>query len=767
MTTRTIEEFLSRLQNLDIQLFLDSDRDIASEQTRLRCNAPEGTLTTELQQELVDLKAELISYLKTEKETAEKSQQESIENPVKHSHNQTNLKALYLSAPSSHFPLSFAQQRLWFLSQLAPKSSFYNIPAAIRLKGTLDLAALERSFNEIVLRHATLRTNIRVIDGQAVQSVDSNANIELSVVDLQSISSTDKDHISQELVTAAAQRSFNLTTDPLLRLTLLKFDSTEAILVLTFHHIVADGWSLGVLIRELSYLYTAFVEGRSPVLPPLPIQYTDFSVWQRNWLQGEVLEKQLAYWRKQLHNLPALGLPSDRPRSAAPTYSGATCPLRIPPAIAQKLEILSQESGASLFMTLLAAFQTLLYRYTGQEDIAIGSPIANRHRSEVEGLIGFFVNSLVLRSNLSGNPTFRELLERVKNVALEAYDHQDLPFEKLVEELEPDRELSRNPLFQIAFALQNAPMQRLELPGLILEPVPFDSGSTRFDLEVHLWEADHGLQSLWQSDDGLNGFISYSTDLFDHDRIIRLANHFQTLLEGIVANPAARLSELPFLTNSERQQILVEWNQTEIHSVDDRCFHQVFESQVKSAPQAPALVTEQGMLTYAELNVQADRLAQTLKQMGVKPNSLVGLCVERSADMVVGILGILKAGGAYVPLDPNYPSDRLNFMLSDTQVSILLTQSWLIDKLPPSQAQIICLDKPLPSGHNLKLFSLNYEADGTLEGSPDPTELESIVTPDHFAYVIYTSGSTGTPKGVLLTHRGLCNVVEAQQQNFY
>ena len=394
--------------------------------------------------------------------------------------------------------------------------------------------------------------------------------------------------------------------------------------MLTLHHIVADGWSLGVLIRELSFFYTAFVEGRTPVLQPLPIQYTDFACWQRNQMQECILEEQLVYWRRQLQDLSVLHLPSDRPHPAVQTYRGATYPLQFSPTLTQALEAFSQQSGVSLFMTLLAAFQTLLYRYTGQEDIAIGSPIANRHRSELEGLIGFFVNSLVMRSNLSGNPSFRKLLERVRDVTLAAYEHQDLPFEKLVEELDPDRDLSRNPLFQVAFALQNAPMQSLELPGLMLEPAPLESGSIRFDLEVHLWESAHGLRSLWQSSEGLSGFISYSTDLFDRDRISRLVGHFQTLLEGIVSNPDAQLSDLPLLTTTEHQQIFVEWNQTDTEYINDRCFHQIFEAQVQHDPAAIAIVSEQGSLTYEELNQRANDLAQTLKQMGVQTDSLVG-----------------------------------------------------------------------------------------------------------------------------------------------
>jgi amino acid adenylation domain-containing protein len=831
MTDRTIAEFVSHLKSLDVQLFVEGAPDASLDEIRLRCTAPEGTLSTELRQELASRKAELVSYLHQQRAEGRGQKAEGKEelfSPI------SLTPGTGHPTPWQNFPLSFAQQRLWFLYQLAPDNPFYNVPAAIHLRGTLNQTALERSFHEIVRRHAALRTTFKTIDGQPVQVVESDVKVELSVVNLPTVAVGDRERIRQQLATAEAQRPFNLTTDPLLRVTLLQFDPTEAVLLLTMHHIVADGWSLGVLIRELACFYTAFVEGRSPGLPPLPIQYTDFACWQRNWLQGEVLEKQLAYWRRQLRDLPVMELPSDRPRPAVQTYRGATYPLHISPTLTQALEVLSQQSGVSLFMTLLAAFQTLLYRYTGQEDIAIGSPIANRHRSELEGLIGFFVNSLVMRSDLSGNPTFRELLERVRDVALAAYEYQDLPFEKLVEELDPERDLGRNPLFQVAFALQNAPMQPLELPRLMLEPAPLESGSTRFDLEVHLWEPAHGLRSLWQSQEGLSGFISYSTDLFDKGTIQRLVGHFQTLLEGMVANPNARLSDLPLLTPEEYQQIVVEWNQSPLAplykggnlsevpvakgdlggqsevpvakgdlggqsevpvakgdlggSIPECCFHQIFEAQVEYQANAIALISEQGSLTYGELNQRADRLAQVLRHMGVQPDSLVGLCVDRSLDMVIGILGILKTGGAYVPLDPNYPSDRLHFILTDTQVPILLTQSWLVESLPTSQATILCLDQPLPlnleaselaplapqekkaSSLLLSPFRGEREGWGESEGNQSPPELGDLggaVTPDHLAYVIYTSGSTGTPKGVLLSHRGLCNVVAAQQHVFH
>ncbi|MBL1179046.1 amino acid adenylation domain-containing protein [Pantanalinema sp. GBBB05] len=781
MTNRTITELVSHLDSLDVQLIVEGDRDLPQTNMRLRCTAPLGTLTPELRQELSDRKAELISYLhhSSSEDGVGQGDRQVGEPPVS--------PTPYVPGSSS-FPLSFAQQRLWFLDQLAPGNPFYNVPAAIRLTGTLDQPVLERSFNEIVRRHAALRTTFTAVDGQPVQVIKRHTKVDLPVVNLSTVPPPEREQISQQLATSEAQRPFNLTTDSLLRLTLLQLSSTEAVLLLTLHHIVADGWSLGVLIRELADCYTAFVEGRSPDLSPLPIQYTDFVSWQRHWLQGEVLEQQMAYWQQQLQNLPVLQLPSDRPRPTVQTYQGATYPLAISPTLTQALTTLSQQAGTSLFMTLLAAFQTLLYRYTEQEDIAIGSPIANRHHSQVEGLIGFFVNSLVLRSDLSGNPTFRELLERVRTVALAAYEHQDLPFEKLVEVLDPDRDLSRNPLFQVAFALQNAPMPALELPGLTLEPAPLESSSTRFDLEVHLWEpTTHGLRSLWQSQAGLSGFIAYSTDLFNRDRIARLVEHFQTLLAGIAANPDAHLSNLPLLTPAERQQLLVAWNQpaclAEEHAngvskllsqqnlvglPPDRYFHQIFAAQVHSVPDAIALVSEQGSLTYQELNQKAEQLAHTLHQMGVRSNELVGLCVDRSADMVIGLLGILKAGGAFVPLDPNYPSDRLHWMLTDTQVAILLTQSWLVAHLPAGSASVLCLDQPLPRNPKSRPTVPSVEKVGEIaQNSLVLQDVGDTPHPEPLAYVIYTSGSTGTPKGVLLSHRGLGNVVAAQQQVFH
>jgi len=718
----TTLEFLAYLRRLDVQLSVEGGR--------LRCSAPEGTLTTELRAELTQRKAELIPLLN-----------QAGSEPLA----STTILPVSREGP---LPLSFAQQRLWFLDQLVPDNPFYNVPAAVRLKGQLDHGVLHQAFQAIVHRHEALRTTFAQVEDQPVQTVAASLDLALPVVNLQALPPAEREATAQRIATEEALRPFNLARDSLLRIKILQLEATDQILLLNLHHIVADGWSLGVLVRELGALYTAFRLGNPSPLPPLPIQYADFAQWQRQWLQGDVLEAQLAYWRQQLAAVPVLDLPTDHPRPPQPSYRGATHPLRLSQELTASLQTLSQESGTTLFMTLLAAFQTLLYRYSGQEDICVGSPIANRNRRELEGLIGFFVNSLVLRTDLSGNPTFRELLARVRETTLAAYAHQDLPFEKLVEELHPDRDPSRNPLFQVVFALQNAPMQPLELPGLTLQPLKFEVQTTRFDLELHLWESDHGLSSLWEGTcDGLSGFMAYSSDLFEPGTIARMLEHFQTLLAGIVANPDTAIAELPLLTAAEAQQLLVDWNRTEV-VYPEGCIHDWFAGQAAQTPETIAAVWGDEQLTYAALDQRANQLAHTLQQLGVGPEVLVGLCLERSLDMIVAVLGIWKAGGAYVPLDPEYPRERLQWMLADAGIKLLLTQESLLAVLPET-VPVLCLDRDRERiGHQ----SLEAPSSGAIA--------------ENLAYVIYTSGSTGTPKGVLVTHQGLCNVVAAQIQAF-
>ncbi|MHC5741519.1 MAG: amino acid adenylation domain-containing protein [Nostoc sp.] len=717
-------EFLTYLRSLDIQVFIDGEK--------FRCNAPEGIITPELRAEIQGRKAEIIEFLEASNRT-----------------NNHSFKPLVPISRSGNLPLSFAQQRLWFLDQLIPNNPFYNIPLALHLTGSLKLAALEQTFNEIVQRHEALRTTIVVQTGQPIQVINPTLTIPLPIIDLRQLPQAEREIQARRLTTQEAQRPFNLSTDSLLQVKLLWLDETQYILLLTMHHIVSDGWSIGVLIQEIAALYTAFASNQPSPLPKLTIQYADFAYWQRQWLQGEVLKKQLSYWQKQLDGISMLNLPTDRPRLAVQTYQGARQPLQLSKSLSKALLALGQQEGVTLFITLLAAFQALLYRYTQQEDIAIGSPIANRNRSEIEGLIGFFVNSLVLRTDISENPTFRELLSRVKEVALGAYSHQDLPFEKLVEELHPERNLNQNPLFQVVFALQNAPMTALELPSLTLSPLPFETETTRFDLEFHLWEPNTQ-NGLWaDSSEGISGFVIYSTDLFDDVTITRMLGHFQILLEGIVANPEDRIAHLPLLSESELHQLLVEWNNTQANYPQDGCIHQLIESVAEQNGEATALVFGDEQLSYKELNIRSNKVAHYLKKLGVKTEVLVGLCVERSFNMIIGMLGILKAGGAYVPLDPSYPSERLNFMLEDAQVSVLLTHERWLKRLKNYNSQIICLDK------DWEIIFQEIE-----------DNLTSKVTVDNLAYVIYTSGSTGKPKGVKIEHRGLLNLVFWHQKAF-
>src|SRR3990172_5937896 len=580
-------------------------------------------------------------------------------------------------------PLSFAQQRLWFLDQIEPNTPLYNIPTAVRLSGALNIEALQKTLDAIVARHEVLRTTFVSVDGGPVQVIAESRSVEMSVIDLSEWPKAEQGAEVQHLLDEEAKRPFNLSQDLMLRATLLRLGEQDHVLLLVMHHIASDGWSMGVLFRELSALYGAFSSGGPSPLPELPIQYADFAHWQRQWLQGEVLESQLSYWKKQLNgSLPVLELPTDHPRPPVQTFLGAWQSLVLPKALSESLKALSRQEGVTLFMTLLGAFQTLLHRYASQDDVVVGTPVANRNRAEIEGLIGFFVNTLVMRTDLSGNPSFRELLAQVREVALGAYAHQDLPFEKLVEELHPKRDLSRNPLFQVGFVLQNAGRQALELLGLTLNPLEVGSGTAKFDLTL----------SMVEGAEGLRGTLEYNTDLFDAATVTRMLGHYQRLLEGIVANPEQRISDLPLLTEAERKQLLVEWNGTKADYPKDKCIHELFEAQVERTPEAIAVVFEDKQLTYSELNARANQLAHHLRALGVWPEVLVGIYMERSLEMVVGLLGILKAGGAYVPLDLTYPKERLAFMLEDTQVPVLLTQERLVSGLPQHGATVVCLD---------------------------------------------------------------------------
>ncbi|BBC27200.1 non-ribosomal peptide synthetase [Pseudanabaena sp. ABRG5-3] len=636
--------------------------------------------------------------------------------------------------------LSFAQQRMWFFHQIEPDNPFYNNSIALSFNGLLDITNLELSLTSLAQRHETLRTNFNVVDGQPVQIIAPTQAISLSLVDLQDLATDHQSIEVKQLIKAEAQIPFKFSTEALWRTKLLKLSEESHILIITIHHIISDGWSMGVLVNDLANFYQAFCNQAPPTLPALTVQYADFAEWQHQWLQGDRLASQLNYWKQQLDGaLPILDLPSDRPRPSAQTYRGAVATFQCDRHLTQQLETLSQRSGVTLFMTLLTAFTVLLYRYSGQQDLVIGSPIANRNRVEIENLIGFFANTLPLRIKVDNNPTFEQLLTQVQAITLDAYSHQDLPFDLLVEELKIERHLSHNPIVQVIFALQNSPLPSIKLPNLeISQIVSFDSGSVRFDLEMHLWE----------SPEGLRGDVVYSTDLFNSDTIQRLIGHFQTLLGGIVSNPQYRVAELPILTAEERQKILIEWQQTQTEYPRDKTIAQLFEEQVEKNPHAIAVVFGDQQLTYQELNQRANQLAHHLHTLGVTPNQLVGICVERSIEMLVSLLAILKVGGAYVPLDSNYPQERLAFIIQDAQISTILTQEKLStilrEKLTSTLPNLIYVDRDWQTFEQYTSDNLNT----------------SLLTVNNLAYVEYTSGSTGIPKGVCVSHRGVVRLVK-------
>ncbi|RYZ37608.1 MAG: amino acid adenylation domain-containing protein, partial [Myxococcaceae bacterium] len=622
--------------------------------------------------------------------------------------------------------LSFAQQRLWFIDQLEPGTALYNVPVAVRLEGTLRREVLEQALREVVRRHEALRTTFTEENGQALQVIHPDVDLSLEGVDLSGLDAGAREEEARRQLGQQMQRPFNLHTGPLVRAQLVKLDEQEHVLALTMHHIVSDGWSLGVLVREVSALYEAFAQGRPSPLPELPVQYAGYAAWQRQQLQGEALQREVDYWKQQLSGAPpVLELPTDRPRPAVRGNAGATRSFMLSPELSQGLRALAQREGASLYMVLLAGWQVLLSRYSGQQDISVGSPIAGRTRAEVEGLIGFFVNTLVLRAQVKGEGSFRELLAQVRETLLGAYEHQEVPFEKLVEALQPGRSLSHTPLFQSLLALQNAPVGEVQLPGLRLKPVDFEGQTSKFDLSLYFTETPQGL----------SGAVEYSTDLFEAATVQRLVEHLRVLLEGVVAKPEESVGRLPLLSEGERQQVLVKWNQTQAEYPREATIASLFEAQARRTPEAVAVVSGKQRLTYREVEAKANQLAHRLRKLGVGPEVRVGLCVERTTDVVVGTLGILKAGGAYVPLDPSYPKERLGWLLEDAQGPALVAHSHLLESLPAFTAQAVCLDR-------------EEELAGE---SQEPVTSE--VQPQNVAYLIYTSGSTGRPKGVAVTHR--------------
>jgi amino acid adenylation domain-containing protein/non-ribosomal peptide synthase protein (TIGR01720 family) len=639
-----------------------------------------------------------------------------------------------LSRDAHFFPLSFAQQRLWFLNHFELNSPLYNVPVAFRLHGVLHVTALREALEAMVERHESLRTSFHSIDGAPVQVIADDEPLPFVWRDLRTLPAREREKEALQIAAEEATQPFDLTHSPLMRIVLLQMDEAEHVFLLTMHHIIVDGWSTDIFMRELALLYEAFSSGKPSSLPELPIQYLDYAVWQRAWLQGEELEKQLSYWKQQLANLTMLQLPLDHPRPTVQTHRGSVQSLMLSEKLVGSLHALSQQEGCTLFMTLMAAFQALLSYYTGQEDIPVGTMIANRNQAEIEGLIGFFVNTVVLRTDLSQNPTFQELLGRVREVAFSAYEHQDIPFEKLVDELQPDRALSHTPLFQVMFILQNTAQSAMKLADLTVDPMETHVGLAKFDLTLEAVEKGQEISLD----------LIYNADVFDAPTVTSLLGHFQTFLETITRHPSLRLSELPLLTEVEQRQLLNTWNTDYKAFPEYVCIQEVFESQVTLTPAAVAVVFEEQQMSYLALNRRANQVAHHLRARGVGPDVLVGLCMERSIEMVIGMLAILKAGGTYVPLDPDYPLDRLAFIEQDAQISVILTEERLVEKLSRHKATIICLD--------------THEQEIARESQENPRSCGSA---EHRAYVIYTSGSTGKPKGVQISHRSVVSFLYA------
>jgi amino acid adenylation domain-containing protein len=636
-------------------------------------------------------------------------------------------------------PLSFAQQRMWFLDRLEPDNALYNVPDVARLKGTLNLEALEQSLNQIIARHEALRTTFQMIKGSPVQVIAPSVAIRISTADLSSLPESAREAEARKLALAEIARPFKLQSGPLVRALLLKLSESDHVFILSTHHIISDRWSLGVLWNEMTEFYEEAVTGKPAKLPKLPIQYADYAVWQRELLSGEMLEDQLSYWKKNLGGAAAsLDLPTDHPRPARQSFRGSKCTLMLPKPLTEQIAALGRKEGATLFMMLLAAFNVLLSRYSGQDDIVVGSPIAGRTRAELENLIAFFVNTLVLRADLSGNPSFRELLARVRETAMGAYAHQDVPFEKLVEELKPDRDLSRNPLFQVMFILQNAPFSNRKMAGTQVGPFPLPGESSKFDLTLIAAEDREGLRTT----------LEYNTDLFDRSTMELLLEHFQVLLQAAVANPDAKLTDLPLLSEREREQILVDWNATAAEYPRHLCLHQLIEQQAEKTPNAVAVVMGKETISYRDLNDRANQLAHCLQQKGVGAETLVGIFLERSINMVIALLGVLKSGGAYIPLDPAYPKERIGFILDDAGVDLLLTQKDLLPLLPEKRATAIDIDSDAAQKEIARQSKSNL----------NPGK------PQNLAYALYTSGSTGKPKGVQVTHANLVNFLASMQR---
>ncbi len=699
-----VSELLSHLKDLDIKIWLEGDQ--------LKVNAPKGSLTPELQSQIAANKSEIKHFLSTSQEAS--------------------FAAFTPIVPSSadhEIPLSFAQQRLWFLNQYDPGNPAYTIVNVCEIKGPLDVQVLERSLSEILRRHSALRTIFSKNDNrQPIQVIQPAEPVLLAIIDLQSTPTEELEAEAHKRVTALAQEPFILTQGPLFRTTLFSLGPQRHWLVILIHHIVCDGWSTNVFLYELRTLYEAFAHGRPSPLQDLSLQYADYALWQRQDKVVESLRPQLDFWLETLKGkLPILEMPADYPRPALQTYHGANLRGVLSPDLLQQIRQLTSQHKVTPFMLLLAVFQILIYRYTGQDDVIIGTPQANRPQSELEWLIGLFVNTLTIRTDLSGNPTGMELLQRVRDASLQAFAHQDIPFEMIVEGLHPERDTSHSPVFQVFFTVQNVPEKTAFNEELEFTTITVDPKMAKFDLSLEIFVNQN--QVFYN--------FEYNTDLFKAKTIQRMLGHYVTLLEGLCASPSLPIGQLPLLTAEERQLILLDWNDTHYDYPREQVLPALFEAQVQRTPQAVAICDEEGQITYSELDRRANQLARYLFALGVGPETLVGVSLPRSIDMVVSLLAILKAGGAYVPLDPGFPVDRLNYMLSDSAAPLLITHSNLAARFSGSTCQVICL---------------NNESDQLASQSDQPLPLRS--TPDNLAYVIYTSGSTGRPKGVQVLMRG-------------
>jgi aspartate racemase len=719
----TTAEFVAHLRKLDIRMAIDGER--------LTCSAPGGVLTDALRAELAARKAEIVVWIQANADSHDYAASE----PGADGHHEI-LSFAQLRVPGGparqadgvaegDIPLSFAQQRLWFLDQLEPGTSAYTIAGRRRMHGPLDLTALTSALGELVRRHESLRTTFATRGGEPVQRIGDPKPVKVEIFDLETLPVAARERAAEDFVRIEVRRPFDLARGPLFRPVLLRWGPEEHELLVSFHHIIVDGWSLGIVARELDALYSAYLAGRPSPLPELPLQYADFALWQRRWLTGDVLDAQRRYWRGQLGGRPEpLRLPADYARPQRQTFAAATSDFELPRSLADSLRQLSLSEGATLFMTLLAGLKILLSRYTDQEEIVVGTPVANRTRVELESLVGFFANTLVLRTSLDGDPTFRQLLQRVREVSLGAFDHQDMPFEQLVEELQPYRAIGENPLFQVAFVFQGA------APG---PGFAFVTVASPFDITAFVQDGIDG---------ALRVTIQYKREVFASATIARLAAHYGTLLECVAADPDCRLSTVVLLKDHELRQLLVEWNETATDYPRDRSIHGLFEDQVAATPDAVAVVFEGASVTYRELDRRANQLSHHLRTAGVCPEHRVGVLIDRSLEMIVAILGILKAGGAYVPLDLLAPPERLAFMLRNTKIDVVLTQARMQNRLPALDALVIRLDADW----------------GAIAARPQ-TRLEGSVSADDLAHVTYTSGSTGEPKGVAVTHRNVVRLV--------